>query len=534
MQTLTCHIKEHIQPFERKLALQELYALTNGPATPIDGDYETASKFSIDPTSNIDTLRVSLAYWHSVGSDNEGLTTQLRGEATQRIARASMLNGISQENIANLVPSYLPNRRSLRYATHGIHEYRGKFFPQLVRALMNIAQLEDNAIVLDPMCGSGTALVEARLSGRASYGIDMNPLSVFITDIKCRALELDPAELTVAYRKLNEVVSAPPSCLRESRRFTSLSSHDQSYLERWFSQQAIMELDHIEERICGLPIKTAIKDFYRIAVSNILRRVSWQKVEDLRVRREEKDIMPGEVTRYFLKEAARSTKTVATFLAERGHTRLGEYRVFEADARQSTAVLQELEGKVDAVITSPPYATALPYIDTDRLSLIYLGLLPREQHNARDAMMIGNREISRKNRTVYWTSYEENRLILPEKTRVLIEQINYLNTEEPAGFRRKNLSALLAKYFIDMRLAMQELFALLRTGGSMFLVVGSNRTTAGRRRIEINTPDHLAEIAGSIGFRKVEDTPMEMLVSRNIFKKNAIAAESILRFEKTQ
>lgn len=149
-------------------------------------------------------------------------------------------------------------------------------------------------------------------------------------------------------------------------------------------------------------------------------------------------------------------------------------------------------------------------------------------------MMIGNREISRKNRAVYWTSYEENRLILPEKTRVLIEQINYLNSEGSAGFRRKNLSALLAKYFIDMRLAMQELFALLRTGGSMFLVVGSNRTTAGRRRIEINTPDHLAEIAGSIGFRKVEDTPMEMLVSRNIFKKNAIAAESILRFEKTQ
>ena len=445
-----------------------------------------------------------------------------------------MLNGISQENISDLVSSNLPNRRSLRYATHGIHEYRGKFFPQLVRALMNIAQLEDSAIVLDSMCGSGTALVEARLSGRSSYGIDMNPLSVFITDAKCRALELDPAKLTVAYRKLDEAVSAPLSCLHEPRRFASLSIHDQSYLERWFSQQAIMELDHIEEGISELPIETRMKDFYRIALSNILRRVSWQKAEDLRVRREEKDIVPGEVTRDFLKEAARSTKTVATFLAERGHTKLGEYRVFEADARQAASVLPNLEGKVDAVITSPPYATALPYIDTDRLSLIYLGLLPREQHNARDAMMIGNREISRKNRTSYWASYEENRTILPEKTRALIEQINQLNNDGPAGFRRKNLSALLAKYFIDMRQAMQELFSLLRTGGSMFLVVGSNRTTAGGRSLEINTPDHLAEIAGGIGFRKAEDTPMEMLVSRNIFKKNAITSENILRFEKTQ
>ena len=534
MQALTCHIKEHIQPFERKLALQELRALTRGSVTPINGDCETASIFSIDPSSNINLLRASLAYWHSVGNDSEGLTTQLRSEATLRIARANMLNGMSQESISDLVPSNLPNRRALRYATHGLHEYRGKFFPQLVKALMNIAQLEDNAIVLDPMCGSGTTLVEARLAGRNSYGIDMNPLSVFITDVKCKALEFDPAELTIAYRKIDEAVRAPLSHFREPRRFATLSNHDQSYLERWFSQQTITELDHIDEGISRLPVQTGLRNFYRIAFSNILRRVSWQKAEDLRVRKEEKDIVPGEVTRHFLKEAARSTKAVATFLAERGYTRLGEYRVFEADARQATSVIPNLESKVDAVISSPPYATALPYIDTDRLSLIYLGLLPREHHNSRDTMMIGNREITRKNRTAYWASYEENRLILPKKTRALIEQINQLNSEGPAGFRRKNLPALLAKYFIDMRLAMLELFALLRTGGSMFLVVGSNRTTAGGKRIEINTPAHLAEIASGIGFRKVEDTPMEMLVSRNIFKKNAIASESILRFEKTQ
>ena len=53
-------------------------------------------------------------------------------------------------------------------------------------------------------------------------------------------------------------------------------------------------------------------------------------------------------------------------------------------------------------------------------------------------------------------------------------------------------------------------------------------------RIEISTPDHLAAIASSTGFRLVDDTPMEMLVARSIFKKNAIASERILRFEKAQ
>ncbi len=62
----------------------------------------------------------------------------------------------------------LPNKRCLRYATHGLHEYRGKFFPQLVRALMNIVKLPKSGVVLDP--SSGMTLVEARLSGRTTYG----------------------------------------------------------------------------------------------------------------------------------------------------------------------------------------------------------------------------------------------------------------------------------------------------------------------------------------------------------------------------
>ena len=534
MEALVCQMKEHIQPFERKLALQELHALTCGPIIPINGDDKTASMFSIAPTSNIVGLRQTLAYWHSVGNDSEGLTAQLRGEATQRIARANKQNGTSPQDISDLVPSHLPNRRSLRYATHGLHEYKGKFFPQLVRALMNIAQLRENAAVLDPMCGSGTTLVEARLSGRSSYGFDMNPLSVFITDVKCQALALEPATLTEAYLRLDEAIRTPSSDRRETRWFASLANRDQAYVERWFSQQTILELDQIEQGISELPTTTTIKNFYRIALSNILRRVSLQKDEDLRIRREEKDVAPREVILLFLEEAARSTQTVAAFLAERGHTKLGAYKVSEADARQTASMLPQLVGKVDAAITSPPYATALPYIDTDRLSLIYLGLLPREQHKARDTLMIGNREVSRRDRTAYWTSYEKNRSLLPESTCALIEQIDQLNKEGPAGFRRKNLSALLAKYFFDMRQVTQQVFTLLRPGGSMFLVVGNNRTTAGRMRIEISTPDHLAAIASSTGFRLVDDTPMEMLVARSIFKKNAIASERILRFEKTQ
>ena len=534
MGRLICQIKGHIQPFERTLAMQEMRALTNGSIVPLDGDFETAKSFSIASDSNIETLKSSLAFWHSVGDDNDALTDQLRSEATQIIARNRNGATISHHTVSDMVPFHLPNRRHLRYATHGIHEYRGKFFPQLVRALMNIAQLGQDARILDPMCGSGTTLVEARLSGRNSIGIDMNPLSVFMSDVKCRSLALDSSSLTNAFNTLEKAVLAPLSERSGSRRSASLAQQDRNYLERWFSDLAVIELDHIADTIDRLAVKATLKDFYRLVLSNILRKVSWQKDEDLRVRREEKDFVQGEAIRLFLDEAERTSKTVATFLAERRPEQLGRYEVKEGDARSAVAACSDIAGKVDAVITSPPYATALPYLDTDRLSLIYLGLLPREQHRARDSRMIGNREISPREREAIWAYYERNRLDLPEPTSDMIEKIDSLNREGSVGFRRMNLAALLSKYFFDMRDVVQQMHELLRIGGTMFLVVGSNHTKAGTEPVVIDTPDHLAMIASEIGFEQSDDVAMEMLVPRSIFRKNAVKSERILKFEKTQ
>ena len=52
-----------------------------------------------------------------------------------------------------------------QYLTHWIYPYKGKFHPQMIRALLNIIGLEQGDIVLDPFIGSGTTAVEAELLG---------------------------------------------------------------------------------------------------------------------------------------------------------------------------------------------------------------------------------------------------------------------------------------------------------------------------------------------------------------------------------
>jgi hypothetical protein len=67
--------------------------------------------------------------------------------------------------------------------THDLHVYKAKFFPRMVRALINI-YAEDEDIVFDPFAGSGTALLESSLLGYNAVGIDIDPISVRISDCK--------------------------------------------------------------------------------------------------------------------------------------------------------------------------------------------------------------------------------------------------------------------------------------------------------------------------------------------------------------
>ena len=74
-------------------------------------------------------------------------------------------------------------RQNTRYSVHGLHEYKGKFNPQVVRSLFNIYNVKAGDNILDPFCGSGTTLVESAHDNISANGTDINPLAVFIVPL---------------------------------------------------------------------------------------------------------------------------------------------------------------------------------------------------------------------------------------------------------------------------------------------------------------------------------------------------------------
>jgi len=523
---VSCRIKPYIQPFERELAFRELIQLAGGSLlSRASSDFE----FSIRTAVPLRVLAERLAYWERVRAGRGYLTTQSLREATVTIAR----NGVPFAKLGSVLPFKddppLPNRRCLRYGPHGIHEYRGKFFPQLVRALLNSAGIRPGSFVADTMCGSGTTVVEAVLLGCRGLGLDLNPLSVFISRAKCEILRVSPISLTKTYNTVRERLGSRPARTRSLPWLESFSEHDQRYLRAWFSCEVLHALERVVEAIRSVRSR-AERDLLWVCLSNVLRRVSWQKEDDLRVRREIKQYV--DPVGAFVAEMTRSVRMVLTFLLQNKMDVLGQGVVLEGDARASHTALKEWAGRVDAVVTSPPYATALPYLDTDRLSLIYLKQLSRDQHRRREQLMVGNREITDSTRREYWDRYVAHRDRLPNSIVQLVDHVQETNTHADVGFRRRNLAALLGKYFLDTAAVFESLRLLLKARAPVFVVIGSNHTYARGQRIEIPTAMLLGKLAELHGLELVEAIPMEMLVSRDIFKKNASASETILYLRK--
>ena len=72
-------------------------------------------------------------------------------------------------------------KQHTRYSTHGLHEYKGKFNPQIVHALINSFGITKNHTVLDPFNGSGTTGIACKKLKRKYIGIDIDKEFLKIT-----------------------------------------------------------------------------------------------------------------------------------------------------------------------------------------------------------------------------------------------------------------------------------------------------------------------------------------------------------------
>ncbi len=424
-------------------------------------------------------------------------------------------------------------RKDPKYATHGIHPYKGKFYPQLAKALMNISGVSPGDRVLDPFCGSGTVPLEGMLSGFTTYGCDLNPLGAKIARAKTKIFAIDRSVAEHALQSLIDRLKRHPMRFPNTRSQFGIEVRDE--LDRWFPLSVLDKLEWIlsQIRLFGEP---TLVEFCEVILSSVIREVSQQDPSDLRIRRRKEPLTDAPVLELFGERLRAQLNRLINYwsVAGRQPGTIIPAIVHQGNSRDSSTydALGLSPESVDCVVTSPPYATALPYIDTDRLSLMAIMGLDNAIRSELEGGLTGSREIRRGEKDQFErqllakSAYEQ----LPRDVVSALRKILDANRNSDVGFRRDNMAALLWRYFIDMRENLSKIQDVLKPGAKAFYVVGDSKTKAGDNWTAIETCRNICSVADFVGFKSRRLLDISVTTENYNHIKNAITTNAVLEF----
>ncbi|MBI4761704.1 MAG: DNA methyltransferase [Chloroflexi bacterium] len=380
-------------------------------------------------------------------------------------------------------------------AFHDWYRFVLSFPPHLVRDYLQRFELKQDSVVLDPFCGTGTTLVEAKLAGLQAIGLEGNPFPCFASSVKTD-WRLDAGELSTRARKVAEKALEifKSQGIDDNLSFSEIKNVEPQKLSPE-NQKLILA-----NSISPLPLhKTLVlieclkqfegEPFYRHALLALGNAIVF-KISNLHfgpevgVKKPKTDVP---VVSNWLMEIDK----IANDLRQVAGKSFPETKVHLADARS----LDMLEpNSIDAVITSPPYPNEKDYTRTTRLESVLLGFI-----NSKEELRALKRRLVRSNTRGIYKEDDDDQWIseFPEIQRIADEiEKRRIELGKDSGFER--LYPRAAKlYFGGMARHLADLRRVLRPGAQLAYVVGDQ---ASYLRVMIRTGQILGNIAQKLGY----------------------------------
>ncbi|HEX6287677.1 MAG TPA: DNA methyltransferase [Herpetosiphonaceae bacterium] len=316
-----------------------------------------------------------------------------------------------------------------------------------------------NAVVLDPFCGTGTtALVCAERGVECETG-DINPFLVWLSETKTHAY--DTADLDafgVAAAAIAKVIQHPPA---EPLWIPPLHQ-----IEKWWSHQTLQTLAHMlyrinsqAESLPGASVNLLKVAFCRTMIdqsnaSFAHQSMSFKKSAQMSLLFEDDSDLV----------LASWEKSVAAIAASAHSPIVRQPRVLLCDARSLTTALPT--NSYSCVITSPPYPNRMSYIRELRPYMYWLGYL-RDGRAAGelDWQAIGGTWGIATSKVAKWTPEADVAIPFDEFYTLLMD----INRHSPV------LSRYVHKYFYDMMRHCNQLFQVVKSGGTIHYIVGNSK-----------------------------------------------------------
>jgi len=280
--TKNLKLLDNIQ-FIYEIALARLELQSFNPDLKVTNDFR---EFELKDDGNFDVLKRRLAYFKTIDGDYSDYYYLQKYNQTKSVNQ---------------------------YLTHWIYPYKGKFHPQMIRALMNIIKIKQGETLFDPFVGSGTAVLEAQVLGINGIGLDISPLCVLISKVKTESVDI----------------------------IDEIKKYKDFYLFKKNGRE---------------PNNERIKNFYKVA----------EMMAHSDQSRRGKNFDSS-----FVSDALKMIASVEDYsnAIKKHNLKIGKTKIIEGDTRK----INLKDESVDGIITSPPYSIALNYVANDAHSLKALG-----------------------------------------------------------------------------------------------------------------------------------------------------------------
>lgn len=358
------------------------------------------------------------------------------------------------------------------YTSHNIHPYPAKFLPHYPSIFIKHLTKEGD-VVVDPMCGAGTSLIEACLAKRMSYGMEIDPIAYLISKVSVTPLK----EKTL--KEYETILIARLQTLFAKKSFRSIrlpTQEEYPNYDIWFREDVLKQLLLIRDTIHKIFKSAAYKNFALLCLSSIVRQVSNADPRDIFPQRDrsQKVRAKKDVLIEYRKAFKRNKKRLLEFSIYVPYPKRG--RVTFGDARQ----MPYENNFANLVFTSPPYAYAIDYARVHQLSTL-LFIMANNQFKLHRRKYIGTDRVSLTNSfPLHFDGFKFAKEAI----------LNVLTKDKKCGL-------VLHNYFRDMAVVTKECYRIVKPGGCLVYVIGNSTI----KKTPFFTDEVFISIAKEVGFR---------------------------------
>jgi len=392
-------------------------------------------------------------------------------------------------------------------AFHGWYKFVLGFSPGLVRHCLRKFETKKGQLVLDPFCGTGTTNVECKRLAIDSIGIEANPVAYFAAKVKTQwnissrelveTAEQISQEAFANYRKFGLSEELPLSSSARPVRTEygkslgttpSLNEDERSILPRGFINERpltkVLILRELVARITDRHIRDALSLALATTLVNDASNLGFGPEVHKSKDRADANVIAGFLSR---------VERMANDLREKPSI-VGSARIILGDSRAVADYVPQ-KGKVNFVITSPPYPNEKDYTRMTRLESVVLELI-----RSRDELRSVKNTLIRSNSRNVFVSDRDDQLIKGmteiEELATRIEK-RRIALRKTSGFE-KLYHRIVLLYFGGMCRHLQSLKPLLSPNARLAYVVGDQMSFF---RINIETARLLGQVARRVGYR---------------------------------